>query len=464
MLFKKKNKAREMPAAVIVSDKPRLSSDEIWELAKKAYVYAFPLMNIHATCVKMTNTVLATSRQAPVNQLIHAGALADASSRDVVTPNVDTIYSQMFLDLSNDAVILKKPEADRFFSIQVLDAFTNAAAMLGTGGDTDEARTYIFTGPFFKGEIPEDMTEVKLPTNIGWVLIRIVCFGEDDMENIADLQNGMDSFTLTAYRQGTTSVRPEGKRDPKNDFIPVRWVLGLSAGDYFNKANRLLMGSPPFREDAPLMAELSNIGVGPGLTFDPLILGEDADKRWTSMVRELWQPLVDECSDRFKLQNGIWQCFGDPIAHFGIEYGYRALVTLEGLGANPLNIAMYPKTTVDSDGERLNGSNRYLLHFNGGKLPPVKDRGFWSITSYNSDNSLLIKNPIDRYCINDRSACLYGENGSLDICVSAERPDSVPESNWLPVCRGDFHLFMRLYLPEDEALNGTWNAPVIKKM
>lgn len=463
MLFKKRDKAHKMPE-VPAEEKNALSDDEVWKLAEKAYIYAFPLMNVYGTCVKMTNTVRASTRQAPYNQLIHAGALADASSRDVVTPNVDTMYSQLCLDLTNDAVILKKPAADRFFSIQVMDAFTNVTAMLGTGGDTDDAETYIFTGPFYGGDIPEGMKEIKMPTNIGWVLIRIFCAGQDDMEAIAELQNGMDAYTLTALRSGTAAVKPEGRHDPKNDFIPVRWVLGLSAEDYFNIANRLLMGNPPAAADAPIMEELKQIGFWPGMTFDNLILGADGERRWAAMVRRLWEPLINECSDSFKLQNGVWQCFGEPIAHYGVEYGYRALVALEGLGANPIDVAMYPKTVVDSEGERLNGANRYLLHFNGGELPPVKEKGFWSITAYNSDNSLLILNPIDRYCINDRSACLYGEDGSLDICVSVEKPDSVPESNWLPVCRGDFHLFMRIYLPENEALDGTWPAPVLKKM
>jgi hypothetical protein len=39
-------------------------------------------------------------------------------------------------------------------------------------------------------------------------------------------------------------------------------------------------------------------------------------------------------------------------------------------------------TTVDGIGQRSNGANKYVLHFEKGKMPPVK--GFWSLTMYNA--------------------------------------------------------------------------------
>ena len=76
---------------------------------EEGLVFTLPLMVMDATMTKSTNTVKATDLQAPVNQLFHAMALADAKFTDVVTPNVDTIYSQAFLDLSLDGVIIDFP-------------------------------------------------------------------------------------------------------------------------------------------------------------------------------------------------------------------------------------------------------------------------------------------------------------------------------------------------------------------
>ena len=64
------------------------------ELLEQAYLYAFPLVIMDATRTASTNTRTATSNKAPINQFIHAEKLADATTRVVVTPNVDTIYTQ----------------------------------------------------------------------------------------------------------------------------------------------------------------------------------------------------------------------------------------------------------------------------------------------------------------------------------------------------------------------------------
>ena len=80
------------------------------------------------------------------------------------------------------------------------------------------------------------------------------------------------------------------------------------------------------------------------------------------------------------------------------------------------------------------------------------------MTAYNEEN-FLIDNPIDRYCVNDRSAYRLNEDGTLDITLSKEAPEDI--TNWLPVSDGEFHLFMRIYVPDMAALD-TWQPPVIR--
>ena len=69
------------------------TDENIWETVEDAYVYAFPLVLMDATETSATNTEEAVTGKAPVNQFIHSVALANAQFRNVVTPNVDTIYS-----------------------------------------------------------------------------------------------------------------------------------------------------------------------------------------------------------------------------------------------------------------------------------------------------------------------------------------------------------------------------------
>ena len=121
-----------------------------------------------------------------------------------------------------------------------------------------------------------------------------------------------------------------------------------------------------------------------------------------------------------------------------------------------VDVAIYPKTTVDETGAALTGEKTYTLHFE--TLPPTLDGGFWSVTAYGEDD-FLIDNPLDRYCINDRSDFKLNEDGTLDLILSKEAPADT--SNWLPVSDGEFHLFMRIYLPDMAALD-TWQPPVIR--
>ena len=90
-------------------------------LLEEAYLYAFPLVIMNATKIYSTNTETANNIRAPINQFNHARKLADASFRTVVTPNVDTIYTQAWLDLSEEPMIYVVPATDRFFNVQVLD-------------------------------------------------------------------------------------------------------------------------------------------------------------------------------------------------------------------------------------------------------------------------------------------------------------------------------------------------------
>ena len=334
------------------------------EQLEEGLVFTLPLMVMDATMTKSTNTVKATDLQAPVNQLFHALALADASFTDVVTPNVDTIYSQAFLDLSLDSVVLTLPRTDRFCTVEVLDGWTNCIAVLDTAQLRNDSQQFLFTGPDFTGQAPQGMEEVKSPTPMVWVLIRTLCGDPNDMDQVGAIQAGMDACTLTRYQNGTQGIRPDGTFDPAKEFVPVRRVMGMSLEEYFTHANRLMAKNPPAPEDAPVLEKLAQIGVGPGLTFDPGLFGDQAEQLWMMVKAGLMD--VDKSLARaasYLVQSGGWLYFGKPIAEFGTAYFYRAVIALVGFGANPVSIAVYPKTDLDARGGRLHGANRYVLHF-----------------------------------------------------------------------------------------------------
>lgn len=339
--------------------------------------------------------------------------------------------------------------ADRpLFNVQVLDAWTNTAAVLETPG------LYAITRADWQGELPEGVQRIDVPTTMVWTIARIVLSGQEDLPNVRAIQDKMQLMPLSAYQAGGWTA-PAGSYDPANDFVPVKHVLAMDAKEFFDTANQLMETNPPAAADAPVLRELAALHIGPGEKFDDKALGLFSGLRWKLMLLQLKKKLLSE-SKGYTRQMGQWTYFGDPIGNFGTAYTYRAMVALRGLGANTTDVAIYPKTDVDSTGTVLTGKKTYTLHIEAD--PPTLEKGFWSVTAY-GENDFLIENPIDRYCVNDRSGLHRNPDGSIDITLSKEAPADT--TNWLPVGEGDFHLFLRIYKPDAAALTD-WQPPVVR--
>lgn len=242
-------------------------TETVWEMVSEAYIYAFPLVLTDATKTLSTNTDGTMTGRAPINQFNHAKKLADASFRTVVTPNVDTVYSQAWLDISTEPMVYVLPETDRFCNVQLLDAWTNTAAVL------DKAGAYAIALPGWEGELPDGVTRVDVPTATMWSITRTVLSGNEDLPNVYAIQEQMQLLPLSAYVQGGEYAAPQGAYKEENDFVSVNKVLSMTPAEFFNTANALMQVNPPADADKELLKKLSAINVGAekadlGLTAD----------------------------------------------------------------------------------------------------------------------------------------------------------------------------------------------------
>jgi hypothetical protein len=149
--------------------------------------------------------------------------------------------------------------------------------------------------------------------------------------------------------------------------------------------------------------------------------------------------------------------------HLKNNYLYRMTAAVLGIYGNSKEEAMYPMYGIDADGKKLDGTNRYTVHFATGQLPPVN--AFWSLTMYEMPASLLSANPLNRYLINSPMlpSLKRDADGGLTLYIQHESPGSEKESNWLPAPAGPFMCAMRLYWPTEEALSGQWKAPAMRR-
>jgi len=142
--------------------------------------------------------------------------------------------------------------------------------------------------------------------------------------------------------------------------------------------------------------------------------------------------------------------------HLQNNYLFRMGAAVIGIYGLSKEEAIYLPYLLDNEGKKLDGANRYTLHYAKGELPPVNS--FWSLTMYDFTNSLLVQNPIGRYLLNSTmlSAFKMEEGGGLTLYIQNESPGKDKEANWLPAPKGPFLMWNRLYWPKEEALNGTW--------
>lgn len=433
------------------------------EAGVEAVAYGFPLVIMDATRKKIANVVTPGSFGAPINQFANVPEFPDASFKDVVRANVDTLYSSAWLDLSKEPMVLSVPDTHgRYYLMPMIDAWTNIFASPGKRTTGTKAGHFAVTGPGWTGTLPAGMQQLKSPTNTVWIIGRTQTNGAKDYPAVNAIQKQYKLTPLSAF--GKPYTAPPGTVDPAVDMklAPVEAVATMSTAMFFNTMATLMKDNPPPAGDAPVLAKLAKIGIVPGEKFDPnkldpaVAMGVEkalpvALKKLTAASKETGAPV-----------NG-WRVPPMTLGDYGTDYGARAVVALVGLGANLAADAVYPSAFIDGAGKMLSGANRYVLHFEKAQEPPV--HAFWSVTMYTPE-SFFVANPINRYALSSWMPFKRNADGSLDLYIQHDSPGKDKEANWLPAPTGEFNVTMRMYWPNEKApsiIDGTWRPPALGK-
>src|SRR5450759_1943807 len=422
----------------------------------EAYIYAYPLVLMDITKRGSLGNVF-------VNRLIHMRTFPDHSSKSVVRPSNDLLYSSAWLDLSSGPIIMHLPNfGNRYYLMPLMDAWSNVFAGLGTRTTGNKAGDYAIIGPNWQGALPAGINAIRSPTNTVWLLGRLYCMrSQDDLETARSLQDQITLKPLGSSRDNY-SVAPGYFSKFLLSFFkkrtPAEQVANMKAENFFQYFANLLKDNPPSSADAPMVKILAEIGIVPGNDFNINSFDPAVRNKLTESVNAAQSKIKSYTGNQY-FTNG-WS-INIKNGNYGVDYWHRAYVALVLLAANLAEDAIYPSTSVDQHGHYLNGSNRYALHLPSGQTPPTK--AFWSLTLYNNDG-WLVDNPLNRYAIHSVDNLEYNTDGSLDIYIQTYSPGSDKESNWLPSPSGNFNLTMRIYWPKPEALNGTWHPPFVQKI
>ena len=438
-----------------------LPSDQLGEVATNVYIYAYPLILMELTRRIATN--VADTHQfskAPMNEFANLPAFPDATFTDVVRPNLDTLYSLMWFDVSEEPLLINVPDSGgRYYLLPMLDMWTDVFQSTGKRTTGTSAQLLAIAEPRWLGRLPAGAMLVHSPTAIGWIIGRTQTNGKADYEAVHKFQNGLIATPLS--RWGKSPLPPAGRINPDWDMKtpPVNQVENLSPAAYFSLFTELTQINPPHANDYPILEQMRRMGIEPGKPF----AFDQASPEVQGALTEAGPIALTRIRTRF-LRAGVasagWRTNLTAIGTYGTDYLSRAAVAYAGIGANTVEDAVYPTALTDANGKPFGSDNRYVLHFNKDQVPPV--RAFWSLTMYN-DKQLLAANPIDRYAIGDRDKLAFNPDGSLDIYIQRESPGQDKELNWLPTpASGPFTMNLRLYWPKPEVLDGSWAPPGVK--
>ena len=450
------------------------------EIAYNATIFFYPTlqhyMTMYAQSVQGGLTYLA-----PFNTFFNARALATPSERVVVSPNVDTLYSSAWLDLRAEPLLLMLPAVTnqdgvtpRYYSMQMVDAYTYNFAIVGSRTTGNTPQVFAIAGPNWKGEMPPSIRLFQSKTEYVFLLGRTRVYNNQDAEWVT--QHIQPYYTLIGYKSGKVSPQPINLPAflPLNlndtDSHDKRTLNIFELPEAFTFINFLLGYIDMYEGDQAKFKLYSEIGIGPNLSFTPILSNPTLYRSIAIGMHAAYALIFKISSSSSNVVNG-WAIsvnpppFGNYSAMGGRDLVRAASAYVGLFGQDPAE-AYYPLARIDVDGNTLDCSNgnKYTLKFPANEPQQnITLPGFWSVTMYGIDG-FLVSNTIKRYKIDNTTTDLYHDpnDGSLTIYIQyAEPSNDIEQRNWLPAPDGVFYLIARLYIPA--TLNPPYVPPGIQK-
>ena len=422
------------PANVIPAPLP--DTPEIQAL-RRAFRFGFAPYEMLRTRQAQVARMSAAGMGTGINAIVPRLTLADATTREVTTPNNDTLYGSAWLDLSQGPVFFSIPALKRYHSAALMSITSDVIAVLGTRTVGATGGRYAIVGPNWRGDLPAGVEMVRSQSNDAWLLVRVVVNGEEDLAAAAD---GLTRYTLSAVAGDTPlDLKVPAKPNGKAFLATVNAAIERSGDTLL--ANRA--------------AQFADQGLGKSWET----LAPEQQKLWNDSL----PALIHELRGGLTAGDGVGGWVYPPfnMALYGEDDDLRARVALGGLAALPRIEAIYVSATKDGEGRPLNGAKSWRVKMPG-NLPVG---AFWSLTMYEQapDGRLFfVPNDLNRFAVGDRSQHLRPErDGSIELFVQHGKPSGERVVNWLPAPKGKFVLMFRAYLPGAPLLDGSLRLPPV---
>jgi hypothetical protein len=424
-----------------------------YSLGVQAYVFGLPLVIFEReTALRVNAEKIARIRHMcpceMLNGMGHKENLATADDVMPYTPNNDTVYSGALLNFSDEPMIVSLPDIeDRYWSLQVANPYTENKFYVGSRATGGKGGHHAFIAPGWQGELPDGVVPHHLDYDSAMIALRIGVIPGDE-EDLRELNKLQRQAVITSLSNFSDESKRGQAAIPEAVMSRPRFQGELA---FFQLMAAMMTEFPPAPQHEAMVNQFRLIGLEVGVPFEPDALDEPTRRGLMRALADGKQIMKWKVKYRGTPYVTRWNNLHPGT--YGFDYFDRAAGALEGLFVHDRDEAVYFSTYESADGEFLDGSKKYKLHFDKDELPPTMTNGFWSLTMYGLDFQ-LVKNSIDRFSIGDRTPGLkYNDDGSLDVYIQNTPPEG-RESNWLPTPpEGIFRINYRIYLPQERTRN-----------
>lgn len=381
-----------------------------------------------------------------------------------LTPNTESIYSVMWVDVKDGPVVLETPPD----VLGIIDDhwFHYVADFGRVGPDKGQGGKFLLVPPGYKGDIPQ-----------GYFVYHTKTYGH------LVFWRGFikDGSTASAVAETKKYARIYSLKDAANP-PPMKFInasgkhfntIGAGTYKFYEDINNIVQYEPNDAFSPVILGQLAALGIEKGKPFKPdarmkRILTEAAavgDATARALVFKYPEDIAyypgsawvqGFVGDNYKFQSQPGVDNTDALVHM-LFYatGVTPAMSLKILGKG----SQYAIAFVDSNGKPMDGSKTYKIH-----LPPnVPAKDFWSFVVYdNQTRSMLQTDQRFPSIGSEKKGIVTNPDGSVDVWFAPTAPKG-HEANWVQTVPGKgWSTALRLYGPEEAWFNKTWRPGEIE--
>lgn len=430
-----------------------LSEEEIDNLVRRTYQYVAMFNVINKGAMMKENPT-----RTGWNGTFASTRLLDHTSKAIARPNNDTLYITTIMDLRSEPIIVSYPAFDSTYVSLETSAYDHYVGipLTTTKGDFKKPVKVLYytkRTQGYDGEAVEGVDQIiEMTGDFAIAFLRV-------MPHAAEPERLEKNLTAMKQVKAVGLSEYLGQQ-AKPVAAPAFPVYNTNEGIYENNFLEVMQFvvnhttfNPDDELDAAVLKTLKPLGVEPGKKFDPAKVPAINGKALAAAAKHIHSEAIK-----------IWtNPKGNPYANklFKLkgEMSLEPMVLQSAYGpiGLPAHQAVYPGIG-SADGKPLNAQHDYVIRMSKDEMPP--STAFWSVTLYDAKNGFFIPNDQKKYSVGENAGFELDDQGGIEIHIAAEKPENVPEENWLPINRGDeaLDIVMRIYAPDIEKMK-TWNIP-----